>query len=74
MYRCPKCQARTRVLDTRDDVRSRVCINGHRFSTIEVPSGFDRLDYLSDRLVRATNKVARLRQLVQHLKTNSSKQ
>lgn len=35
--KCPKCQAATSVVETRDPKRRRECVNGHRFSTLELP-------------------------------------
>lgn len=35
--KCPKCEAASRVIDTREPKRRRVCESGHKFSTIEVP-------------------------------------
>ena len=34
--KCPKCQAATVVVETRSPKRRRECINGHRFSTLEM--------------------------------------
>jgi transcriptional regulator NrdR family protein len=40
-YLCPECQVDSNVIDTRPSYnrlrRRRVCKNGHKFSTIEVP-------------------------------------
>jgi transcriptional regulator NrdR family protein len=36
--KCPTCESDTKVLSTRDDIRRRrVCKNGHRFTTMEIP-------------------------------------
>lgn len=34
--KCPTCNADSRVLSTRGEMRRRECFNGHRFSTIEI--------------------------------------
>lgn len=56
--RCPKCEAASRVLETREPKRRRVCENGHKFSTVEVPVGLIQMH-------RAESvRLARLRLLI----------
>lgn len=34
--KCPTCQAATKMIETREPRRRRECLNGHRFSSVEI--------------------------------------
>lgn len=59
--KCPRCQSESRVLETREPKRRRICGNescGHRWSTVEVSlSELQQMRADSIRLIRVRNMI-----------------
>ena len=59
--KCPRCQAETRVLETREPKRRRECTDpacGHRFSTVEVSTAeLGQMRAYAMRLIRVRNLI-----------------
>lgn len=59
--KCPTCNADSRVLSTRGEMRRRECFNEHRFSTIEIVHDSD-----ADKQARRREHLAVMEEVRRH--------